>query len=120
MDAPARDRRRAAAGPSVGPATDETEMNNVQGINPSWAPKPIEPAAPVAPGLAARAPAEIADVVEISTASMLAAKIHEVPGIRAELVARVKAEIQAGTYETPERLDAAVDGLMKDLFPELL
>ncbi len=64
-------------------------------------------------GLAPRGPAEVADVVEISTAAMLAAKIHEVPEIRAELVARVKAEIQAGTYETPERLDAAIDGLLK-------
>ena len=32
-------------------------------------------------------------------------------GIRQELVARVRAEIAAGTYETPEKLAIAVDRL---------
>jgi negative regulator of flagellin synthesis FlgM len=54
-------------------------------------------------------------VVEISTAAKLAAKIHELPDVRADLVAQVKAEIQAGTYETPEKIDAAIDRLMDDL-----
>jgi hypothetical protein len=32
----------------------------------------------------------------------------------------VKEEIEAGTYETPERIEIAVDRLLEDLFPDLL
>jgi len=63
---------------------------------------------------------DVSDVVEISTAAELAARIQEVPEVRAELVARVKREIEAGTYETSERIDAAVERLLDELFPELL
>jgi len=34
------------------------------------------------------------------------------PAIRTELVARVRREIAAGTYETPARLDAALERLL--------
>lgn len=33
------------------------------------------------------------------------------PEIRIDLVARVRQEIQAGTYDTPEKLEAALDRL---------
>jgi hypothetical protein len=33
------------------------------------------------------------------------------PDVRQELVARVRREIQAGTYDTPEKLEAALDRL---------
>jgi hypothetical protein len=36
-------------------------------------------------------------------------------GIRADLVARVRAEIAAGTYDTPEKWDAALDALLERL-----
>jgi len=36
-------------------------------------------------------------------------------GIRTALVARVKAQIAAGTYDTPERWDAALDKLAEAL-----
>lgn len=39
------------------------------------------------------------------------------PEVRWGLVARVKAEIAAGTYETEERLAASMDRLMEELFP---
>ncbi|MGB2820563.1 MAG: flagellar biosynthesis anti-sigma factor FlgM [Phycisphaerae bacterium] len=65
-------------------------------------------------------PGGVSDVVEISAAAELAAKIQEIPDVRADLVARVKQEIEAGTYETPERIEAAVDKLLDDLLPELL
>jgi len=31
------------------------------------------------------------------------------PDVRLELVARVRQEIRAGTYDTPEKLEAALD-----------
>lgn len=36
-------------------------------------------------------------------------------GIRADLVARVKQQIADGTYDTPERWDAALDQLARSL-----
>ncbi|MFP4106071.1 MAG: flagellar biosynthesis anti-sigma factor FlgM [Phycisphaerae bacterium] len=61
---------------------------------------------------------EIEDIVEISDVGRLMAKVDELPEVRTDLVNRVKAEIAAGTYETPERLEKTVDGLMADLFGE--
>ena len=95
-------------------------MNHVNGVQPPWAPKPVEPTDSVVPNLPAHAPGGVSDVVEISTAAALAAKVQEIPDVRADLVARVKREIEAGTYETPERIEAAVEKLLNDLFPELL
>jgi anti-sigma28 factor (negative regulator of flagellin synthesis) len=39
--------------------------------------------------------------------------------VREDLVARVKAEIEAGTYETEQRIERTVDRLCEELFPEL-
>jgi len=94
-------------------------MNDIHGIQPPAAPSPIEPTQALARGAAASEPLNITDTVEISEAARLAAKVQELPEIRAELVQRVKAELAAGTYETPERLEIAVDRLMDELFPHL-
>ena len=37
------------------------------------------------------------------------------PAVRADLVARVRREIAAGTYDTPERWEAALDRLARRL-----
>jgi anti-sigma28 factor (negative regulator of flagellin synthesis) len=44
-----------------------------------------------------------------------AQRASQLPAVRKELVERVKAQIQAGTYETPDKLDAAIAGLLKEL-----
>ena len=59
--------------------------------------------------------AGVSDVMEISLVAQLVAKLHEMPSASADLVARVKADLAAGTYETPEKLDVAIDRLMKDI-----
>ena len=56
-----------------------------------------------------------ADRVDLSDAARLMSKLTETPDVRSELIASVRAMIRAGTYETPEKLDAAVDGLLADL-----
>jgi negative regulator of flagellin synthesis FlgM len=90
-------------------------MTNVNGVHPSWAAQPVEPTSPVVPSAPPAAAGGVSDVVEISTAAALAAKVHEIPDVRADLVARVKQEIKAGTYETPEKIDTAVERLLEDL-----
>ena len=79
-------------------------------------PKPIESASATLGSPISRTPAEICDVVEISTVARLASEIQDVPEIRADLVQRVKEEIAAGNYETSERVEIAVERLMDELF----
>lgn len=55
-----------------------------------------------------------ADQLDISAAGEAAAQAAE-NDIRSDLVTRVRNEIAAGTYETPEKLDAALDGLLNEL-----
>jgi len=44
-----------------------------------------------------------------------AVRLPDDPHIRAELVRRIRAEIAAGTYDTPEKWEAALDKLWKRL-----
>jgi negative regulator of flagellin synthesis FlgM len=60
-------------------------------------------------------PTRGADRVEFSQTAQLLSRLQDMPDIRFDLVARVKAEIAAGTYETPDKLDAALEGLIDDL-----
>jgi negative regulator of flagellin synthesis FlgM len=94
-------------------------MANVFGVHPTHAAKGIEPLGSTQAGKASAPSGGVSDTVEISIAGKLAAKINDASVIRTDLVDRVKGEIAAGTYETPERVDATVDRLMDELFPEL-
>ena len=94
-------------------------MNDIHGIQPTAGCSPIEPSSPIARNPPASEALKITDTVEISAAARLAAKVQQIPEVRTELVERVKAEIAAGTYETPERLEIAVNRLMEELFPNL-
>lgn len=55
------------------------------------------------------------DRVEFSQTAQLLSRLADLPDIRFDLVARVKSEIAAGTYETADKFDAALDGLVDDL-----
>jgi hypothetical protein len=52
------------------------------------------------------------DKVELSGASY---PVSAQDGVRVDVVASVRKQIEAGTYETEEKIDIAVDRLMKDL-----
>lgn len=51
---------------------------------------------------------------ELGAASVSVNSVENRP-IRTERLERIRAQIQAGTYETPEKLDYAVDRLTKSL-----
>ncbi len=55
------------------------------------------------------------DRVEVSDHARLLARLKSLPEIRQDLVSRVRDEIQAGTYETPQKLDAALNQLIDEL-----
>ncbi|MFI4860957.1 MAG: flagellar biosynthesis anti-sigma factor FlgM [Phycisphaerales bacterium JB063] len=69
----------------------------------------------VRPDTPAKAHARKDDRVELSNHARLLGKIHELPDIREGLVESVKAEIEAGRYETDERIESAIEALVEDL-----
>ena len=94
-------------------------MNGINGIHGAMGNTPVDPVGSVAGAEGAREPLAINDVVEISTAARLAALVHEIPDVRADLVAQIRSQIQAGAYETPERIEATVDRLMDEMLGAL-
>lgn len=54
------------------------------------------------------------DSVELSPTANLLARLNDLPSVREDLVQRVRTEIDAGTYETPEKIDSAVDRMIEE------
>lgn len=55
------------------------------------------------------------DRVVLSDQARLLSKLKQLPEIREGLVNSVKAQIEAGNYDTDERFDTAVNALFDDL-----
>lgn len=60
-------------------------------------------------------PSAIADELQISDVARLVAEAQQLPDIRHERVQAIRAEIAAGTYETPEKLEIAISRLLDEL-----
>jgi negative regulator of flagellin synthesis FlgM len=93
----------------IGPsAAGITRVHGPHGIN-----------APHAPfrGQSASVPAAArgADSLSISSAAEAALQASEAGGIRQDVVSRIKSEIAAGTYETPAKLDSALNRLLDEI-----
>ena len=83
---------------------------NVQGPGPIWPHRignpRFEPAASET-----RSP----DSAEISEVAKLKALLRDVPDVRFEKIERLRAEIAAGTYETPEKIQRVIDRVLEEL-----
>ena len=55
------------------------------------------------------------DQLDISPEAQFVSQVRELPEIRTEKVAALKAAIESGTYETEHRLSHAVDALLDEL-----
>ncbi|MBS0262002.1 MAG: flagellar biosynthesis anti-sigma factor FlgM [Planctomycetes bacterium] len=55
------------------------------------------------------------DEVEISNVGKLLDDASRTSGIREQRLAQIKQAIEAGTYETPEKLELALNRLLQDL-----
>ncbi len=55
------------------------------------------------------------DTVEFSSEASLISQVHDLPDIRADRVAQIRAQIAAGTYETDDKLNTALDRLLDEL-----
>jgi negative regulator of flagellin synthesis FlgM len=55
------------------------------------------------------------DQLDISPEADFVAQARELPDIREDRVAALRAQIQAGTYETADKLDAALSRLLDEI-----
>jgi negative regulator of flagellin synthesis FlgM len=55
------------------------------------------------------------DRLDISAAAEAAVQATETGVVRQDLVNRIRGEIAAGTYETPDKLDAALNRLLDEI-----
>jgi negative regulator of flagellin synthesis FlgM len=80
-------------------------------------PQPINaPHRPQAPQAAAQSGYVAGtDQLDISPEADLVSRVRELPDIRADRVADIRAAIEAGTYETDEKLDIAVGRLLDEM-----
>lgn len=58
------------------------------------------------------------DKVEVSDAARFLAKLNAMPEVRTDLVERVRAQIADGTYDSDEKFDLALDGLIEEALGE--
>ena len=80
-------------------------------------PQPIQPGSnrkPVSP-VPSSEPTARTDKAEISSHARLLQKLREMPDMRTDLVDEVKSQIEDGTYETEDRIRAAVDRMFEEL-----
>lgn len=73
-------------------------------------PFPTERATPAVPG--SEVPPNEA---EVSEAARSIEQLGDDPDLRAERLARIQAEVAAGTYETAEKLEMAVERLLREI-----
>ncbi|GAB4193342.1 MAG: hypothetical protein Kow00105_07510 [Phycisphaeraceae bacterium] len=55
------------------------------------------------------------DQVVLSDTAQLLSKLRELPDVRQDLVDQVRAAIADGSYETEDKVDAAIENLLEDL-----
>jgi hypothetical protein len=55
------------------------------------------------------------DHVEVSHLAMYLSKLKSLPAVRQDLIDSVREQLAQGGYDTPEKLEAALDQLLDDL-----
>jgi negative regulator of flagellin synthesis FlgM len=55
------------------------------------------------------------DEVEISALGRMLDDASRIPGVREERLAQIKSAIEAGTYETPEKLQIALERMLAQI-----
>jgi len=83
-------------------------LHGPQPINSPHKPHAPQPASP-------SQPVTEPDQLDISQEADMVSRLRELPGIRHDLVARIRSEIEAGTYETDEKLDIALGRMLDEM-----
>ena len=84
------------------------QLHGAQSVGPPHSSRVSRPTASPASG-------SIQDEVQISDAAQLIDKVGDLPEIRQDRVAQIRQQIADGTYETPEKLEIAVNRLFDEI-----
>ncbi len=84
---------------------------NLHGAHAIHGPHRVQGPAPQQPS----GPIQGADQLDISAEAEMISRIRDVPDIRADRVAEIRHQIEAGTYETEDKLELAVGRLFDEL-----
>jgi negative regulator of flagellin synthesis FlgM len=85
--------------------------SHLHGSQPIGAPHGVRPNQPAARPEAT----QIADEVDISEAARFAEQIQQMPEMREDRIEAVRRQIAEGTYETSDRLNAAIERLLDEI-----
>jgi len=55
------------------------------------------------------------DQLDISPEADFVSRVRDLPDIRADRVAQIREQIEAGVYETPDKLDIALNRLLDEI-----
>jgi flagellar biosynthesis anti-sigma factor FlgM len=102
---------------NLGRQFKEVQTNmDVSGIGPSSGANPVRAVSPAAAQPVAQ-PSVTApqDELEISSAGKMLDRLSETPEVRAERLAQIKEAIENGTYDTDEKLEAALSRMFNSL-----
>lgn len=70
---------------------------------------------PQAPAVDSRVQFDTVDQLDISHEADFASQVKDIPDIRADRVAQIKAQIADGTYLTDDKLDLALERLLDEI-----
>lgn len=87
-----------------------THLHGAQAINPPHHSSRTSQAAAAQPNSVAHT-----DQVDISAEASFVAEARELPEVRQDRVAAIKAQIESGIYETDDKLEGALDRLLDEL-----
>ena len=93
-------------------------MSYIQGPLPPTGPDPIQPRTTQAEPPERVSRTEPQDSVSISEIARWKERLSRVPEVRESLVAAVRAEIEAGTYDTIDKVRVAAEKLLAELKEE--
>ncbi len=85
-----------------------SNVNGAQGVNGPHNQRAAQPQPPASTGLGG-------DKLEISDAGEIAASLANIPDIRQDRVDAIRQAIASGTYETDDKIGAAVDKLFDEI-----
>lgn len=95
------------------------DVNGVGAAYGASPPRSTTPASETRPAAAASKPESPRDELEISSAGKMLDQLSNSPEVRQERIARIREAIANGTYDTDEKLEAALERMFQDMGREL-
>ncbi len=68
-----------------------------------------------APSNPTRSTADVSDELHISDSARIAAQLNDIPDIRQDRVSSIRQAIAQGTYDTDDKMSAALDSLLNEI-----